>query len=604
MASEIKTLDGIMNLDDSNDIFPMRHHKEARNGVFKGNAPEMHFTAIRGNSKIDNSSIVVNDCKVFANTAFIPNCFIGGDAVYIGKCDLVGTAVYVVDFSLSVTCALNDGVVVANGLTGGGGVYQISNVAYFTEAAALAGNSYVDATTFTFNNMPDGILWFAVRDKNNPSNKRAKSISISCNGTSTECRVGFTVQIGAGGSDVYYFDCCGNQKNVLLTQGTHTINDCTLVGSISSPDSGLISFTYLPTTCTANTTPNWVSQGYTTCLNCTNYTVERDTNPCSATYLKYRAGTTILNTAPASGSCNYDANYSVYVGMYHFCSGGVVYGREIYQNSNPCFTGNQFKAPSTGVTYATNPANDFPNVNPNIVSQGYYTCAVCVNYLVYRDINECSPTYGRYYVNGQDYGTSAPLAVQCTNDPNYNIQEDGFYYTCASGTLQTYEVYRNSNACFTGAQWRTSNGLIFNFNPVNNQSDLNPNWVNRPINQYYECDYATFTMYYQQIDTNPYSCTYNQTRRGGVWEYNSATCGYTPPNNYRYTAIRCYDGFSVNIISATQLIEGATYSTTSSGLGSCYSNITPNGTTTDAPTTYYLLSTGDDCGNNDRCIYA
>lgn len=47
MGKEIKTLDGVMNLDDSNDVLPLNNHREARNGVFKGNAPEMHFTAIR-----------------------------------------------------------------------------------------------------------------------------------------------------------------------------------------------------------------------------------------------------------------------------------------------------------------------------------------------------------------------------------------------------------------------------------------------------------------------------------------------------------------------------------------------------------------------------
>jgi hypothetical protein len=220
---------------------------------------------------------------------------------------------------------------------------------------------------------------------------------------------------------------------------------------------------------------------------------------------------------------------------------------------------------------------------------------------VYRDINECSGTYGKYYVNGTDYGYNAPPASGCNDTPNYNILEEGSYYKCVSGTIQQYDVYRNSNACFFGAQWY-SNGLAFNYNPVNVITDLNPNWQNRPINEYYECDYATFTMYYQQIDVNPQSCTFDTTRRGSVYEYNSATCGYTPPNNYRYTATRCYNGFTTSIVSSVTLLEGATYSTTNSGQGECYSNLVANGTTTDTPTTYYLVSSGEDCGNESRCL--
>jgi hypothetical protein len=604
MQNEVKTLNGIMNLDDSNEVMPFTHHKEARNGVFKGNAPEMHFTAIRGNSKVNNALLVANDCRLVGSTVFTPNCDLGGTALYIGKCDLIGTAIHIVNFNLSVTCSLNDGVVVINGLTGGSGVYQISNSVYFTEAAALAGTSYIDASTYTFTNTQDGIYWFVVRDKNNPSNKFAKSISISCDGISTECRSGFTVVIGAGGAKVFYQDCCGNQKNVLLLEGTHNITDCTLVGSVSSPDN-IVSITYSTTVCTASSTPNWVDKGYTTCYNCVNSAVSRDENPCSATYLKYRAGTTILTTtAPASGACNYNAAYTEFAGVYHTCLNGTVIGRNVTRNTNPCFTGNQFYIQATGISYASNPANSFPDTTPNIQNQGYTVCVSCANYYVFKDINECSGTYGKYYVNGTDYGFTAPVASGCTNDANYNILLEGRYYKCVGSTAQAFDIYQNSNSCFTGAQWRTSDGLLWNFNPTNTESSLAPLWQNLPINEAYECDYNTFIIYYVERDNNPLSCTYNATRRGGKFEENSATCGYTPPNNYVYSAIRCSDYSSVNIISANQLMEGYTYSTTNSGLGQCYSSLVPAGTTTDPATTYYLLSPYEDCGNTSRCQFA
>lgn len=400
-----------------------------------------------------------------------------------------------------------------------------------------------------------------------------------------------------------------------VSQGYTTCRDC--VNYTVERDANPCSSTYLqyrangvvlgltaPSNAECDVVPNWVNQGYSTCYNCTDSVVYKDTKLCSPTYNKYKAGDTVLGyTAPAAGACNYDANYSSVVGTYYTCSNGTVIGRTVYQNTNPCFTGNQYKIPATGITYASNPSNSFPSTEPNIANQGYTTCVACNSYYVYRDINECSGTYGKYYVNGTDFGYNAPPATGCSYTANYNILEEGYYYKCVSGTIQQYDVYRNSNACFTGAQWY-SNGLAYNYNPVNTLADLNANWQNRPINEYWECDYDTHTMYYQQIDVNPLSCTYNTTRRGGVWEYNSATCGYTPPNNYRYTATRCYNGFSTTIISSVTLLEGATYSTTNSGQGECYSNLVADGTTTDAPTTYYLLSYTDDCGNESRCLQA
>jgi hypothetical protein len=61
MKREIKTFSGLMNLDDSNEIMPNNHHKEARNGVFRGNDGMMKFQAIRGNIKITNSNLKIND---------------------------------------------------------------------------------------------------------------------------------------------------------------------------------------------------------------------------------------------------------------------------------------------------------------------------------------------------------------------------------------------------------------------------------------------------------------------------------------------------------------------------------------------------------------
>jgi hypothetical protein len=61
MASDKKTFSGIMNLDDPRDTLPSTHHKEARNGIFRGNPGMMKFQAIRGNVKVNNTNLKTND---------------------------------------------------------------------------------------------------------------------------------------------------------------------------------------------------------------------------------------------------------------------------------------------------------------------------------------------------------------------------------------------------------------------------------------------------------------------------------------------------------------------------------------------------------------
>lgn len=74
MQKEIKTLDGAMNLDDSNDVIGISSHKDARNGVFKGNAPEMHFTSIKGNQKQTNTNLFTSDCRIEGTANVVYRC--------------------------------------------------------------------------------------------------------------------------------------------------------------------------------------------------------------------------------------------------------------------------------------------------------------------------------------------------------------------------------------------------------------------------------------------------------------------------------------------------------------------------------------------------
>ena len=78
MKTERKTFLGAMNLDDSNDILPGGHHKEAKNGVFRGTGTSMKFQSIQGNQKVDTT---------FPNNA----CYLDGIAS-TPSCNLAGTA--------------------------------------------------------------------------------------------------------------------------------------------------------------------------------------------------------------------------------------------------------------------------------------------------------------------------------------------------------------------------------------------------------------------------------------------------------------------------------------------------------------------------------
>lgn len=50
-----------MNLDDPKDTMPGLHHKEARNGVFRGNGGLIKFQSIKGNTKVTNSDLKTID---------------------------------------------------------------------------------------------------------------------------------------------------------------------------------------------------------------------------------------------------------------------------------------------------------------------------------------------------------------------------------------------------------------------------------------------------------------------------------------------------------------------------------------------------------------
>jgi hypothetical protein len=465
-------------------------------------------------------SYTINDCIKAGSVSSPDNGFIS----YSFKT----TACNCVDFRVTKSCVLNDGTVIIDDPIGGSGTYEIGNLAYASEAIALASTGFTEATTRTFNNMPDGTLWFVVRDKNNTLNRKAKSAVLECDGTSTECRNSVSVVISSVPTQVFYQDCCETVKSVTYnTAGTFTITDCILVGSLSSPDSGFASFTYSATTCECippDPTPNWVDKNFNVCIDCVSYDVFRDENEYSLSYLKYKVNDVIgTTTAPTESACNTTVNYSSNVGIYHICMGGRVNEYTIYANTNPCFTGNQYSLGTSGTTtYATSPVNEYPDTASVLTSQGYNTCSGCVNYLVYRDTNTCSPSWNNYFVNNVNVGDTAPSNGNCVTTANWTSQG---YNTC-SGCVN-YLVYRDTNPCSA-----TYNNYRVNDVNVGATAPSNGNCVTTPIrtaqnyNTCYQCsNYAVFR------DTNPCSATFNDYILNQPPSATFINVGATAPSN-------------------------------------------------------------------------
>lgn len=207
-----------------------------------------------------------------------------------------------------------------------------------------------------------------------------------------------------------------------------------------------VGYSYNPANGACNTSANYSSYIGVMCVGCTEYAVYQNTNSCF-TGNQYLSNGNTYPSSPVTGSCSSSANYALYVGQ--TCVGCTTYS--VYQNVNGCFTGNQYQAGST--TYSSNPTTSACNTTPNVVSQGYTTCSGCSNYTVYKDTTACSSTYNHYFVNGIDVGASAPSSGSCNYSQNLAFQG---YNTCIS--CNSYGVYKDTNACSSTYNHYFANG--------------------------------------------------------------------------------------------------------------------------------------------------
>ena len=202
-----------------------------------------------------------------------------------------------------------------------------------------------------------------------------------------------------------------------------------------------------PATGACNTSANYSSYVGIMCIGCTEYAVYQNTNSCF-TGNQFQSNGVTYSSNPVTGSCSSSANYAMYVGQ--TCIGCVTYS--VFQNVNSCFTGNQWQA--GGTTYASNPTTSACNTSQNLVSQGYNTCSACTTYAVFRDTAVCSSTYNMYFVNGVNVGFDAPVSGACYYGQNLEFQG---YNTCIS--CSSVGVYRDTSVCSSTYNNYFANGV-------------------------------------------------------------------------------------------------------------------------------------------------
>jgi hypothetical protein len=401
--------------------------------------------------------------------------------------------------------------------------------------------------------------------------------------------------------------------------------------------------TTAPTNGNCVTAADWVSQEYNTCVDCENYLVYKDNNPCSSTYNKYKVNDVVVTTQPTNGNCSTAAAWTSQ--EYDTCEDCVTY--LVYRDTNPCsVTYNKYRV-NNKVVGNTAPTDGACSTTPTWTSQAYNTCSACTTYLVYKDTNSCSATYNDYRVNGVNVGSTAPASGSCSstanwvnngaaycsecvayqpekdNNPcsatyndtrnrnlgqaapcsyaaNYSIN-DGTFWTCIpAGTTQANIIYKNSNPCFTGNQWKLLDTTYATKPPENTEPSTAQNW--QPNGDSY-C--VGVDLYQPQIQINPCAVNYNGVRDQLI-EENSSSCAES------YLMSNCLGGgattYSATYVKGTFSIgervtnSGVTYvitgtytpyagiPITSTGLTGCpsYTQFTDLCTSN----TYYIYGTG------------
>jgi len=117
--------------------------------------------------------------------------------------------------------------------------------------------------------------------------------------------------------------------------------------------------------------------------------------------------------------------------------------------------------------------------------------------------------------------TGSGLTYQWERSTNGGLS----YSSIGGATSSTYSIAGGSS--INGYKYRVvvtgTCGVVTSSVVTVAHNSTAPNWVNRDITLYYVC--VGTSKYYQQIDTNPCSATYNHTQTGALYQADSPDCG-------------------------------------------------------------------------------
>jgi hypothetical protein len=481
MGKEIKTLDGVMNLDDSNDVLPLNNHREARNGVFKGNAPEMHFTAIRGNVKVNNTSIFTNDCRLVGSALFIPNCSLVGTAVYVPKCELVGTAVWIPEpitmtTTISCTAYIGSGKIVVGSFAGGWKSFSFIAISTVSAADALSrldasGTRFALTTSsYTFQNLANATYYIAIMDTGGL--KGSTSATIACEPEPVSCILNHVCDEFTGSSTVRAKTFTGGGGTFQITNQLYTTAAAAIAGTFVDVTTTTVEYTnvvdgtyYVGLRDKANTANKVAISIISDCVlagDCSCFTVTNTTaNKLDVTFF----------------ACNGSPSSRVVEGTIWICVAGGT--------TPPAVTGLTITRCDPAVPCTTNlTCFECGDTTPEWVDQSYNVCIECISYDVYKDINPNSESYNKFKINGV-IDTIEPEASICNTTADYS-EEVGTYYRCSAGTTLSDTVYKNTATCFVGNQYKAGT-VTYATDPTNTIPDTDPILTDQGYNTCYQC---------------------------------------------------------------------------------------------------------------------
>ncbi len=305
--SHAKTFDGLMSLDEPNDVIGRNHHKHAKNGVFKGNAPNMHFTAIRGNKPITNSNLPTYACIIQGNAVYIPICNLAGTATYIPQCDLNGNAVYIPKCDLNGTATYisnntpqwrDQGYTTCVAPCNTFQVQMDENIYSPTYQNFRAGSLSEGYTYYGAISPTPGTCNYTENWQNTGASRCNNCVSQIEQEDRNPCSPSYTDKRWINGGSACNYNPVynipdGNGYWTCIPPGT-TQNNTIYKNSnpcFTGDQWNLLGTTYAtkpPTNSEPSTTPDWQQYGDNYCLGVDLYQPQRQMNPCAVNYLGVR----------------------------------------------------------------------------------------------------------------------------------------------------------------------------------------------------------------------------------------------------------------------------------------------------------------------------